>query len=96
VTGLVGRAPYQLLRVSVLLVLALWVTSGSESVRADFDCDNNDECESENGENCSNCPNDCSCECGDDYCYTEGGPNNETCQSCPEDCYDLCVCGDHS
>ncbi len=51
------------------------------------------ECETEKGENCSTCEEDCGgpC-CGNGNCDVELG---ETCSTCPEDC-DVCkpVCGD--
>jgi hypothetical protein len=86
---------FRLLRVAIVLALAFWIVAGRHDAAAFAECVENDICEASAGENCSNCPNDCSCECGDDYCYTDSGPNQESCQSCPEDCYDLCVCGDN-
>ena len=72
-----------------------WVSAqpGALAAPASSCYDENDTCERSLGENCSNCPQDCDCICGDDLC-TETGPEYETCSSCVEDCWDECVCGD--
>jgi hypothetical protein len=92
VTELTHHRRTQLLRVSVLMTLALWIAYGSERIRAMDECDFNQICEPQYGENCEFC-SDCSCSCGDNYC-SEYEPYNETCVTCPEDCETLCICGD--
>jgi hypothetical protein len=92
VTPLNRSGRTQLLRASMLMLVALWITGGSEQVAATMECDVDQECEA--GENCQNCPSDCGCFCGDNVCYTEGDPQTEECETCPEDCESECVCGD--
>lgn len=91
-TTLTRRGRMHLLRGSVLMFLALWITGGGEPVRAMTSCDYDTTCEPSLGENCEFC-SDCSCSCGDNYC-SPGEPYQENCFTCPEDCEEMCICGD--
>jgi hypothetical protein len=86
------RARRHLLQMSVVMLLAFWIMSGSESVQALEECDYDTVCEPSLGENCEFC-SDCDCECGDNYCSPDA-PFDETCFTCPEDCEQDCECGD--
>ena len=86
----------RLCRLGLVLLAGLWWTSSPLEILAapGSACfQENEVCQTGEGENCSNCPQDCDCECMDGVC-SGGHPWLETCSSCPEDCWDSCVCGD--
>ena len=86
----------RLFRLGLVLLASLWWTSSPQEVLAASasSCfQENEVCQSAQGENCENCPQDCDCECMDGVCSGDE-PWLETCSSCPEDCWESCVCGD--
>ena len=90
-------------RLLAVTVFGVWLLD--QPVQARFDCNLDNECQPENGEDCLNCGEDCEnlCVCGDGRCDypAEGselgtgfeciGSGNPECQICNEDCGGGCT-----
>jgi len=94
--GLSGETRHALnaCRLGAIVVAALLWSMPNALVAAEIGYCGDQVCNRQfEGENCSNCSQDCECICGDDVC-TGTEPSSETCYSCYEDCYSSCICGD--